>query len=97
MKMHPAESCGALFYSVHNLGENLKVLEFVGPSRVARHIVCLQVDQGVPAKAPFPRLIAEKASAAKELCPELLPCFRRMRRAARAPSRAPLHLNTPIL
>jgi len=40
---------------------------------------------------------AEKASAGKELCPEILPCFRRMGRAARAPGRAPLHRKTPVL
>jgi len=40
---------------------------------------------------------AEKASAGKEFCPEILLGFRRMGRAARAPGRAPLHLNTPVL
>jgi len=40
---------------------------------------------------------AEKASAGKEFCPEILLCFRRMGRAARAPSRAPLHRKIPVL
>jgi len=40
---------------------------------------------------------AEKASAGKEFCPEILPGFRRMGRAAGAPGRAPLHRKTPVL
>jgi len=42
------------------------------------------------------RRCAEKASAGKEFCPEILLGFRRMGRAARAPGRAPLHRKTPI-
>jgi len=33
---------------------------------------------------------AEKASAGKEIQPRIRPCFRRLRRARRAPGRAPL-------
>ena len=40
---------------------------------------------------------AEKASAGKEIPPEIPRCLRRMGRAHRAPSRAPLHRNTPVL
>jgi len=40
---------------------------------------------------------AEKASAGKKLCPEILLSFRRMGRAARAPRRAPLLRKTPVL
>jgi len=40
---------------------------------------------------------AEKVSAGKEFQPETLLGFRRMGRAARAPSRAPLHRKTPLL
>ena len=37
----------------------------------------------------------QKASAGKELPPEIPPCFRRNRRAHRAPGRAPLHRTNP--
>jgi len=40
---------------------------------------------------------AEKASAGKEFQPEIRPCFRRMGRAYRAPGRAPLQGNNPVL
>jgi hypothetical protein len=40
---------------------------------------------------------AEKASAGKEFQPEIRLCFRRMWRARRAPSRAPLQRNNPPL
>jgi hypothetical protein len=39
----------------------------------------------------------QKASAGKEFCPENPPGFRRTGRAARAPGRAPLHRNPPVL
>ncbi len=39
---------------------------------------------------------AEKASAGNEFRPEILPCFRRMGRAHRAPGRAPLQRNNPV-
>jgi hypothetical protein len=40
---------------------------------------------------------AQKASAGKEFAPEIPPCFRRERRAYRAPGRAPLQRNYPVL
>ena len=40
---------------------------------------------------------AGKASAGKDIHSEVLPCFRIMWRAHRAPSRSPLHRNTPFL
>jgi hypothetical protein len=40
---------------------------------------------------------AEKASAGKEFAQEILPCIRKARRAYRAPGRAPLHRNNPVL
>jgi hypothetical protein len=39
----------------------------------------------------------EKASARKEIQSKILPCFRKMRRAHRAPRRALLHRNSPAL
>jgi hypothetical protein len=40
---------------------------------------------------------AEKASAGKEFPPEIRSCFRKGRRAYRAPGRAPLQRNNPVL
>jgi len=48
---------------------------------------------------------AQKASAGKEFAKEILSCFRKVRRASRAPGgsaelaedRAPLHRDTPVL
>jgi hypothetical protein len=40
---------------------------------------------------------AQKASAGKESAQEILSCFRKVRRAYRAPGRAPLHRNNPVL
>ncbi|KPK88474.1 MAG: hypothetical protein AMJ94_14985 [Deltaproteobacteria bacterium SM23_61] len=40
---------------------------------------------------------AQKASAGKEFAKEILSCFRKVRRASRAPSRAPLQRTTSVL
>jgi len=40
---------------------------------------------------------AQKASAGKEFAKGVLSCLRKVRRAYRAPGRAPLHLNNPVL
>jgi hypothetical protein len=60
-------------------------------------ILFLPKNKLVARKSRLWRDCAQKASAGKEIQSKILLGFRKMRRAHRAPSRAPLHRDTPVL